>query len=60
MPRTPAGISGTPDVPGQPYDATADGTVGKWVSVDSGSGPASFETGQATGDFPSDGVWKQT
>lgn len=59
MPRTPAGISGTPDVPGQPYDATSSATIGKWKPVDSGSGPANMQ-GQATGEFESDGTWKQT
>jgi hypothetical protein len=60
MPRVPAGITSPPDVPGQPYDATSDGPVGKWKSVNSNSGPASFESGQATGEFESDGDWSQT
>jgi hypothetical protein len=61
MPRVPAGITSTPDVPGQPYDATDDGALGKWVSVNPQSGPASMDTGSATSEFESGpGPWKQT
>lgn len=60
MPRTSGGpITSTPDVPGQPYDATAGNALGKWQPVDSNSGPADM-AGHATGDFPSDSNWKQT
>lgn len=59
MPSTPAGISGTPDVPGQPYDATQDGTISKWVSVNKNSGPCDMQ-GNVTGEFPSSDGWSQT
>lgn len=60
MPRVPAGVTSTPEVPGQPYDATSTAPLGKWQCVESNSGPASFESGQATGDFESDSNWSQT
>jgi hypothetical protein len=61
MPTAPDPITSTPDVPGQPYDATSEAPIGKWKSVDPESGPASFESGAATGDFPSgEGGWTQT
>lgn len=60
MPRVPSGITSTPGVPGQPWDATSDSAAGPWKSVDANSGPASFESGQATGDFESDSDWSQT
>ena len=61
MPRVPSGITSTPEIPGQPWDATSDATVSGWKSVDANSGPASFETGKATGDFEDGpGPWRQT
>lgn len=61
MASAPDPITSPPDVPGQPYDATEDGTVGKWVSVNSKGGPVDIATGRTTGDFPSgDGGWEQT
>lgn len=60
MPRVPSGITSPPEVPGQPYDATSQGALGKWVTVEKNSGPASFESGACTGDFESDGDWSQT
>jgi hypothetical protein len=59
MPQAPDPITSPPEVPGQPWDATSEAPVGKWVSVNPNSGPASPE-GTATGEFPGDGVWKQT
>ena len=59
MPRTPAGITSDPEVPGQPWDATSDATVGKWVSVNPKGGPCDMN-GNATGDFPSGDGWSQT
>jgi hypothetical protein len=61
MPSAPDPITSPPDVPGQPWDATASETVGKWVPVDERSGEAGPQ-GTVTGEFPSDGasVWKQT
>lgn len=61
MPRVSGGpITSTPEVPGQPYDATADGNTGKWKSVDGNSGPANM-SGQVSGDFEDGpGPWKQT
>jgi hypothetical protein len=60
MPDAPNPIVGTPNQPGQPYDATADNTIGKWKSVDANSGPADMN-GHVTGDFESGpGPWKQT
>jgi hypothetical protein len=61
MPRVPSGVTSTPEVPGQPWDATSSSAAGPWKSVDANSGPASFESGQATGDFESgEGGWEQT
>jgi hypothetical protein len=60
MPRVSGPITSTPEVPGQPWDATSSATVAGWKSVDSGSGPASMTTGEATGDFESDSGWSQT
>lgn len=61
MPRVPSGITSTPEVPGQPYDATAGNALGKWQPVDANSGPASFESGACTGDFESgEAGWSQT
>jgi hypothetical protein len=62
MATAPSPITSTPDVPGQPYDATDHGPVGKWASVDAGgSGPADWKTGKATGPFEDGpGPWKQT
>ena len=60
MPSAPNPITSPPEVPGQPWDATSDAPVGKWVSVDSCSGPADMQ-GNATGDFEGGpGPWKQT
>jgi hypothetical protein len=60
MATAPDPITSTPDVPGQPYDATAHGTVSRWASVDGNSGPADM-AGNATGEFESGpGPWKQT
>jgi len=61
VPTAPDPVTSTPDVPGQPYDATSEGPVGKWQSVDPASGPADFCTGKATGDFEDGpGPWRQT
>lgn len=60
MPRVPSGITSTPPVPGQPWDATSDAPAAGWKSVDANSGPASFDSGACTGDFESDGDWSQT
>lgn len=61
MPTAPKPITSPPPVPGQPYDATDDGALGRWVSVNPESGAAGPD-GKATGDFPDDGaaIWKQT
>lgn len=61
MPRVPSGVTSTPEVAGQPWDATSSATVAGWKSVDAESGPASFESGSATGDFESgEAGWSQT
>lgn len=61
MATTPDPITSTPDVPGQPYDATSGETISRWASVDKNSGPADWKTGNATGDFEDGpGPWKQT
>ena len=61
MPRVPSEVTSTPEVPGQPWDATSSATVAGWKSVDANSGPASFESGAATGDFASgEAGWEQT
>jgi hypothetical protein len=60
MPRVPSGVTSPPEVPGQPWDATSDSSVGKWQSVDANSGPASMESGACTGDFDSADGWSQT
>jgi hypothetical protein len=60
MPTAPDPITSTPGVPGQPYDATSTGPIGKWQSVDTKSGPCDM-AGNATGDWESGpGPWKQT
>jgi hypothetical protein len=59
MPSAPSPVTSTPDVPGQPYDATSSASIGKWKSVDANSGPANA-SGKAAGDFESSGKWKQT
>jgi hypothetical protein len=60
MPTAPDPITSTPDVPGQPYDATSEAPIGKWKSVDPESGPAD-RAGRASGDFESgEGGWTQT
>lgn len=61
MPEAPSPITSAPPVPGQPWDATGEGSAGKWQSVDANSGPASWDNGSATGDFEDGpGGWKQT
>lgn len=60
MPDAPAPIESSPNVPPQPYDATEDGDIGKWKSVNPLGGPADMQ-GHSTGDFDSGpGPWKQT
>jgi hypothetical protein len=60
MPAAPDPITSTPPVPGQPYDATSEASIGKWASVDPKSGPAGA-SGQSAGDFENGpGPWKQT
>jgi hypothetical protein len=60
MPSAPRPVTSTPDVPGQPYDATAGNTISKWVSVNPKSGPAD-SAGNATGPFEhGPGKWQQT
>ncbi len=60
MAEAPNPVASSPDVPGQPWDATSNATVAGWKSVDNNAGPANM-AGQATGDFD-DGPapWKQT
>ena len=60
MPRVPSPVTSPPEVPGQPWDATSSATVAGWKTVDGNSGPASMESGAATGDFPSADGWSQT
>lgn len=59
MPDTSGHVQGTPSLPYQPYDATSEGTVAGWKSVDPNSGPCDMN-GNATGDFESGSGWKQT
>jgi hypothetical protein len=59
MPTAPDPITSTPSVPGQPYDASNEGAIGKWQSVDGNSGPCDMN-GKATGDFDSGSGWNQT
>jgi len=59
MPDGPAPIVGTPNLAYQPYDATIEGTVAGWKSVDPNSGPCDMN-GNVTGDFESGDGWKQT
>ena len=60
MPAAPDPITSTPDAPFQPYDASSEGSAGKWVSVDPKSGPAG-PSGESAGDFENGpGPWKQT
>lgn len=61
MAQAPSPVTSPPAVPDQPYDATSSAPCGKWLSVDEGSGPADWRTGNATGDFDNGpGPWKQT
>ena len=61
MATAPDPITSTPGVPGQPYDATSKDIISRWATVEAGSGPADWKTGQATGDFEDGpGPWKQT
>lgn len=59
MPDTSGHVQGTPSLPYQPYDATSEGTVAGWKSVDPNSGPCDMN-GNTTGDFDSGSGWKQT
>jgi hypothetical protein len=59
MAKAPDPITSPPNVPGQPYDATAEGSVAGWDDAIEG-GPCDM-SGHATSDFESGpGVWKQT
>ena len=61
MASAPDPITSPPDVSGQPYDATDDGPLGKWQSVNKNSGPADWHSGNATGEFENGpGPWRQT
>lgn len=61
MATAPDPITSPPEHSFQPYDATSEGAIGKWQSVDPKSGPASITTGEPVGDFESGpGPWKQT
>ena len=42
------------------YDATSEGPLGKWDSVDPRSGVCAPGSWDNPTEFPSDGVWKQT
>lgn len=57
MATAPDPIASSPDVPGQPYDATDTGPVGPWVKVT--SGPADM-SGHVAGDWPDSAPWRQT
>lgn len=60
MASAPSPVTSTPDVPGQPYDATSSNTIAGWSSVDANSGPCN-QSGQASGDFENGPApWKQT
>jgi hypothetical protein len=60
VPTAPDPITSPPPVPGQPYDATSEGSIGKWQSVDPKSGPCDMH-GNATGDWENGpGPWRQT
>ena len=60
MAEAPDPVAASPDVPGQPWDATSDATVAGWKSVNPNSGPVNM-SGGVSGDFE-DGPapWKQT
>ena len=58
MPAAPDPITSTPDTTGQPYDAAAEASVGKWKTVE--SGPAN-SSGQASAEWEGGpGGWRQT
>lgn len=59
MPAAPDPITAAPAEAWQPWDATGENPTGKWVSVDSNSGPANM-SGKATGRFESGEGWSQT
>ena len=52
-----AHIVSVPSMPPAPYDAASDAPVGPWVKCD--SGPADMQ-GNAAGDWPDSGPWRQT
>ena len=60
MATAPDPITSPPDVPGQPYDATAEGPISGWADL-ANSGPANA-LGMATGSDFEDGPgpWRQT
>ena len=59
MATAPDPITSPPNVPGQPYDATAEGPVAGWADLPE-SGPANA-SGTATSDFENGpGPWRQT
>lgn len=59
MAKAPDPITSPPAVPGQPYDALAEGTVVGWADLPEG-GPCD-SSGHATSDFEDGpGIWRQT
>lgn len=59
MATAPDPITSPPSVPGQPYDATAEGPVAGWADLPEGG--ACNMSGHTTSDFESGpGPWRQT
>jgi hypothetical protein len=69
MPEVPAPVTSPPEVPGQPWDATSEETVGKWDCLEEVAGEIGFGGSQSGDHFAgadrhaegqSGGGWKQT
>jgi len=58
MPAAPDPVTSTPDQSWQPYDATAEGSVGKWKTVTAGPANSSGEASSEWEGGP--GGWQQT
>lgn len=60
MADAPRPVTSPPTVPGQPYDATAEGPVAGWADLEN-SGPANAQGIATSSDFEDGpGVWRQT
>jgi len=63
MADAPNPITSPPNVPGQPYDATGEGSIGKWEKIPDGG--AADRAGNIAGGWSDNGAssggdWEQT